>query len=398
MMIREIACRSSVLLLVLAGCQTAPGVEEESSVPEIAAREPVRTFSESETAGPLVYPVSLVAMDSGVWILDAGAKRIVFLPRNGAAIPVGREGSGPGEFKNPVGLHPLAGGRVFSWDQALRRVTELDAPDRPPATRSTAFYLQGLTLKHALPAADGLLGIFDKSADALNAPEGEEGSLGVVAYLDEAGGRLDTLTHFPLSGPIIVRESTSSGFSMTAFTPPFDAIPHADWLAACGGLAAVATGGRHFELRFFGSGGEALGALHLPILGPEVTVVERDRYFAQFSQELHRAHNLRANIQVPDRHPAVNAVRLTRSGHLWVRLTPPGTESLARWRVWLIERNARPRVELGPPIDLLLPGRFSVQDVSQDEIWGFFYDDLDVPTVRTYPLPEALGTSCEGDD
>lgn len=384
-------------LLLGAACTDAQGEPVPGEVPETRLESEVRSLSEAETGGPLVYPLGMVAGDSGIWVLDAGAKRVVHLPGAGAAVPVGREGAGPGEFKNPTALHPLPDGRIFVWDAALLRTTELSTSPERPRTTLVPAHVSGLTIKHALPVADGVLAVFDKSADALNAPEGDQGSRGVLAHLPAGSERVDTLATFPLSGPVIVREARGSGFTMQAFSPPFDALPHADRTTACGGFAAVSTGGREFQLRFFGPAAEPLGTLELPLRGPEITPEERERYFAQFPAELHRAHDLKGILRIPERHPAVHAVRLTRSGHLWVRLSPPGGEGSARWRVWPVEQVGRGGIELGEPRDVLLPGRFSVQDTPDDELWGFFYDELDVPTVRAYRLPR-LGETCADRD
>ena len=384
--------------LLAAGCGDARAEADAVSPPVVEVSKVARTLSDEETAGPLERPVALVAGADGVWVLDAGAKRVIFLRDGAPPMAVGREGAGPGEFKDPRTLHPAGASRVLVWDPWLGRSTELSGSGAPPKTERMDVLLTGLALKHALPAASGgLLGIFDKSADALNPPVGEQGSRGVLARVRSGSVEVDTLATFPLSGPVIVRESRpGGGVTLTAFSAPFDAEPHSDATAACGGFSAVSVGGRGFELHFFDAAGARLGVLRQPLVGARITAEERERYFAQFSGATLRRGEVERQVKVPERHPALHAVRLTATGHVWVRLTPPATarEETAAWRVWPVEDVRAGALRLGAPVDVRLPGRFSVQDVRGGEVWGFFYDADDVPHVRAYRLPRPLGRTC----
>lgn len=361
----------------------------------MSLQEVVRTLSEEETGGPLNRPTSLVANSDGLWILDAGNQRVLLLRDGSAARVIGREGAGPGEFKNPSDLHALGPSGVFVWDRGLLRSTRLTADGGTAGTELVPASIRGLGIKNALPSFRGMLAVFDKSADALNPPAGNEGSQGVLVRLSFDSNRSDTLTTFPLSGPVVVRESSpDGGFAMHAFTPPFDAAPHSDATPACGGVSAVSVGGRGFRLQFFGRDGNNLGILEQPIVGGEISDEEKARYFAQFTGETRR--RAEQAVTIPERHPAVHAVRLTSSGHLWVRMTPgavAGEEEQATWRVWPI-KQVEARVRLGEPIEVRLPPRFSVQDVRGGELWGFEYDELDVPQIRAYRLPDELRGVC----
>lgn len=392
-------CAIPALVLLASGCKKTEAASLPDNAPapiEVAAV--ARSFSEAQTAGPLNRPLSLVVSEKGVWVLDSGNQRVLLLRDGEPTVVMGREGAGPGEFKNPLDLHLLSPDRVFVWDNALLRRTELPADGGEADTKLVSSTLQGLGIRHALPSVDGMLAVFDKSVDALNPPSGTQGSQGVVARIRDDSSRVDTLATFPLSGPVVIRETgPGGGLTMSAYTAPFDAPPHADATSACGGVSAVSVGGRKFEIHLFGLEGSRLGVLREPILGGKITEEERARYFAQFGDDARQRHRLERLISIPERHPAVNAVRLASSGHLWVRLTPSvdSPEQEATWRVWPIER-LKPEILLSEPTDVRLPGRFSFQDLRDGEAWGFEYDEFDVPHVRSYRLAWQPGPTCQG--
>jgi hypothetical protein len=391
---KRASCLGASVCFVVSACGDT---DERVARPPIAnVQEVIRTLSEDQTAGPLNGPTSLVANNAGLWILDAGNQRVLLLRDGVDPVVAGREGAGPGEFKNPSDLHALSPNRVFVWDRALLRSTVLTSEGRAAETQLVPASIQGLGIKNAIPAPRGMLAVFDKSADALNPPSGSEGSQGVLVRLSDGSDRPDTLTTFPLSGPVVVRESSpNGGFTMHAFTPPFDAAPHSDATPACGGLSAVSVGGRGFEIRFFGSDGRKLGILRQEIVGKPITDEEKALYLAQFTGETRR--RVEQVVDIPERHPAIHAVRLTSSGHLWVRLTPPALsedEEPATWRVWSVEQVETSTIQLSEPVDVQLSPRFSVQDVRGGELWGFEYDEMDVPQIRAYRLPDEIEAGC----
>lgn len=124
----------------------------------IIAQSPLRTLSlravSSETLGGL-YSVAGVAvgLPNRLFILDASKPRIVITDDSLRLIGTyGRGGAGPGEFREPIAIATLPGGRVAVLDRALRRITIL----RTSARGDSLTYLQTVRL---LTASEGMCAV-----------------------------------------------------------------------------------------------------------------------------------------------------------------------------------------------------------------------------------------------
>lgn len=382
---------AALALLLGAGCGTDGGVPDDAAAIQAV---PGAELGEAETLGPLFQPRALLATAGGLWVLDAGNRRVLLLgsqPRS-----VGRAGAGPGEFKAPVAMELWQGGGTAVFDAQLQRLTFLGPSGEVQETRPLDVFQQGLTPRQAFPLPAAVLSVFDQSADALNPPEGEAGTRGVLARIDPASGEMDTVSTFPLSGPVVMREALpDGGVSLSAWTPAYDAPPHADVTAACGGFGAVSAGGRDFRIQFVGPDGRLLDSLIVPVPVQRVTEADRARYFEQFDQADVRRFQLRTRIPVPDRHAAVQELRLTSDARLWIRTGRPDADP-ARWMVWPVRAVGVGSVSLGRPSVVHLPRRFSVQDTRESHVWGFERDSLDTPRIRSYQLRAALPATCAG--
>ncbi|HEY8375368.1 MAG TPA: hypothetical protein VIK91_02715, partial [Nannocystis sp.] len=114
-------------------------------------------YSEAETDGPLWQPGGVLVVGGTLWVLDTGNDRIVVVQAGGPARSIGREGSGPGEFRWPVVLEHTPDGHVAVWDRSLRRVTIFDRTGEVVESRLFDVTEPGLDPWVVLPTAAGYL-------------------------------------------------------------------------------------------------------------------------------------------------------------------------------------------------------------------------------------------------
>ena len=100
-----------------------------------------------------------VSRDGQLWIADAQASTIRRFDVNGRYLgSVGRNGEGPGEFRNLAGLQRTPGGRVAAWDSRLKRVSFFDdAGEYIETVRVPARYEVGSSLESFRVGARGEL-------------------------------------------------------------------------------------------------------------------------------------------------------------------------------------------------------------------------------------------------
>jgi hypothetical protein len=181
----------------------------------------------------------------------------------------------------------------------------------------------------------------------------------------------------------------------TSFATPQVAatVPHGDFTPACGGVIAVVTGGRDFRIRFFDMAGRPRGELEQAIQGEPVTRNEWQAYLSGQPPEIRRLVERRTP---PTRHAAVQALRLTSDGHLWVRTTfhGPGV-TRDTWHTWRLEWNGD-ALAVGSHRTVQLPSRFTVHDAHGELVWGIHRGEYDIPTARAYRLPWPAARGCLG--
>jgi len=185
---------------------------------------------------------------------------------------------------------------------------------------------------------------------------------------------------------------------VSAFIRPFDAPPHADVSAACGGLAAVSVGGRRLEIVLLDRFGDVVGEIRDSLLGPRVTQQDVDAFFSTFiPAALEEEFDLINLLPIPERHPAVHDLQFTSDGRVWARLDPEyilleaDRREHSRWRVWTI-RTVDHDVEVSPPSDVLLPHLFTPNEVLRDTIWGVRINGLGIHTVEGFVVEEWTGS------
>jgi len=79
-------------------------------------------------SGSLVLPTDVEVYRSGIYVVDSGNHRLVVLGKDGKTkFTVGQQGSGEGEFQDPVGLGIDSKGRIYVADSGNHRIQILTA-------------------------------------------------------------------------------------------------------------------------------------------------------------------------------------------------------------------------------------------------------------------------------
>jgi len=97
---------------------------------EWRVEEDLRIGSASDEGPALFGEIAAVEADSlgRLWVLDRQAKELrVFDARGGHVRTIGREGGGPGEFRNPIGLAWAPDGTIWVADPSAGRFTVFDS-------------------------------------------------------------------------------------------------------------------------------------------------------------------------------------------------------------------------------------------------------------------------------
>jgi hypothetical protein len=69
-----------------------------------------------------------VGLDGSIFVLDGGRQPFIRMydPNGKFVRLVGRQGEGPGEYRQPIAIKAMADGRIAAWDPRVRRVTVYD--------------------------------------------------------------------------------------------------------------------------------------------------------------------------------------------------------------------------------------------------------------------------------
>jgi tripartite motif-containing protein 71 len=119
------------------------------------------------------------APDGRVWIADTGNHRIVVLNRAlGEPRPIGKLGSGPGEFSSPVGIAAGPDGKIYVADIGNQRIVVLDGGGR---------FQRSLAVPGWEGAAEPFLEVADSGSIYASSPNS-----GKVLELGSAGGVRNT--------------------------------------------------------------------------------------------------------------------------------------------------------------------------------------------------------------
>jgi hypothetical protein len=301
-----------------------------------------------------------------ILVLDHPAREVrVFGPEGDHLRTLGREGSGPGEFRNPVGLALHPDGSVWIVDPGNGRYTvfEEDGTFRTTHTRPMGYF--------AWPFPGG----FDAEGRLwdLAAPD-------VLVGLSMEGQPADT-ARIPQYESERVRVTRDDGAGLMTMVAPFR--PMLRWqIDARGHLwSAVSDRFRFVQERLGGDTVRIVTRTHTPV---RVTPAEADSVregmqsvIASFGESV----RVEGDLGAPDHKPAFQAFLVDPEGHLWVEPSrAPGEPRTLE--VFRPDGAYLGRVPIDPGLQLVGVRPF----FRGDALYAVVNDELDVPQVVRYRI------------
>jgi hypothetical protein len=347
---------------------------ETARIGSADAAEPAYVFGEvvDATTDPL----------GRVWVLDRQAKELRVFDAAGRHLrTVGREGAGPGEFRNPIGLSWDAQARLWVVDTGNQRYEVFDTAGRH--VHSYRRSIEGW----GLPWGGG----FDRKGSFLyeptyyTDPASRESRHAYVRHRlqDQELAATDT---FPLPDHVAasyeVRFAGGSSFMRVPYTP--ELLWHFD--GEQGLWMGMSDRYRLYRRALAGDTVRVVERAHRPLA---VSTAERDSVVASLEEASRPGPNMGGRVsgpldygRIPAVKPAFRGVVVDDRGYLWVAATAADAGRGGRWDVFDAEGRY-----LGPvamELDV-----FPLPRIRGSTVVGVRRDELDVPQVVVYRLEGA---------
>ncbi len=338
--------------------------------------EPVLTIGQSD--GPEEYlfsgVLSALRLGTGEFVVaNAGTNELRFFDSSGTFVrSIGREGSGPGEFKLMMGIWRWPADSVAVFDYGNARMTVVG----PHGEFGRTFRLQ-LVRSLALPVgpfADGsVLGKSHLLGTETDLPEGTYRGTVLFVHWDSDGEMIDTLVHRPDEERYVGAVAGRRLMASPPFPRGFSVVTAADrWYYG-------ATD--RFEIEVYSPDGKLLRLVRCVFANRPVTprLAEEWRRNAmeRYSRMPAPVRYWRANLPVPATMPAHGEFLLDDDGNLWVaHYRLPDEPSVYA----VFDPSGRLLGDVG------VPGRGSVTHIGSDFMLGIWRDELDVQQIRMYRL------------
>ncbi len=338
--------------------------------------------------------------DSGVYVADPSLGAVLRLSPSGDFRGLlGRRGAGPGEFRNVflVGLHQDS---LWVVDPGLVRLTLLprsgSAPLTVPLAGSAATLLSGRPqARLGMPSsllADGSL-LVEQSLRAEADEGGARWTERFLFHTDRTLQILDTIARHPLDHSTIVFIHRDGELHMPQ---PFNDDPlygvQPDGSTVVVVERAVPAQGLEGQitLRIWRGAGEPVITRQVPYAGRRLTEAAVDSAVGQYFTHGNGRRipdtpvtpdSVRSRLYRPAIFPPVEEVRVATDGAIWLKVrlqdSPAG---VGDWIV--LSRRGFPMYRVS------LPAGFRMLQAGRRTLWGVENDELDVPLVVRYTVPE----------
>ncbi len=324
--------------------------------------------------------------DGTVVVADALSRQLRFFDRSGRHVKtVGREGGGPGEFKN---MNPLTatGDSLVVGDQSNQRVTVF-APDGS-LLRAVPLVVPGMEgfIRPMGSLRDGSVLVVAGTLARGEAADGiSRDSVTIVRLLPGGAPR-------PL-GRFAGDEMFTQGQGGAVMMAPRAFGLSAEVVALPDGFFYGSTDS--YRIGRYDAEGKLLRLINVQQEPRKVTPEDIARYKEgrrQASAQSGRPPQVRQLLErsleamsFPETLPAYNEIRADPEGNLWVsdyRITP---DDPGRWTVFDPEGRM-----LGT---VATPERMRVLDIGRDYVLGAWADDMDVEHVRMFALEKPAGAT-----
>lgn len=329
--------------------------------------------------------VSALAVGAGdtIYVLDSGEKHIkVYDPSGRHVRTFGREGDGPGEFREP-NLMTLLGDTLVVFDWRARRLTYLRGDGTVLGTARTEL---PATFAARIARLDDTTLVLQANAGHSMPPQPERDGKSWLLRLTLDGRVLDTLLVTAGTDQVPYRTERF----LTVVTAPFPRGPR--WDAAPDRRIAYGRG-EHYQIgvhQYPPAGTDSIGRLVMLIRRAESLRAVTDADIASYRnrwldredltpESRRRFEDLLDTVTYPATWQAFDDLRFDASGRLWVRRPPREADSLVSWDVF--DPDGRlVRV-------ITLPKDLTVHAIGADAVYGVMRDELDVQYVKRLRLP-----------
>lgn len=311
-----------------------------------------------------------VGADGRIYVGDTQALEVrVYSPEGQFLRRFGRDGEGPGEFRNISGLARAPGG-VGVLDGRLARVTVFDADGA--VVRTVRIERPYLIFEHgAAMAFDDRGRYYDRTL--IPAQQGLGGQIGVVTYGPD-GAVLDSAVVGSQARDQVLVER--DGRAIMSFPRPFSPRP---WLALGTDGTIYFTEGDAYRIVQVSPADDTLRVIRRRLRPRPVTEADRDSARAIIEGRYRRAADMPAppGIAIPDVKPVIADLTVDALGNLWVQSFPD--PSWPRYEWWVHDPDGR-------YLGLVVTPRMDVMEVGSDYVAGVTTDELGVQRVLILPL------------
>lgn len=289
----------------------------------------------AEGDGPDVFaaPAALEVDALGrLYVVDAQAAQVrVFGADGGHVRTFGRQGAGPGELNQPVGLAFAPDGALWVVDTGNGRFTVFDTTGAP---RPTVRRASGLMMMPWPGRFDRQGRLWDVAVGA-----GGFGAPPALLRMDPATGASQRIALPPFTP---VQFSTSRGSVDVAAPVPF--APQLAWALDADGRVWSGVTDR-YRLRLHEPGGDTLRIVERAAPPVQVASAELDSLPGQLKWFTDQGGRVDLS-RVPKHKPAFVSIRTDDQGWLWVRPSLPAAEKNAAFDVFDPEGRYQGRVSL----------------------------------------------------
>jgi hypothetical protein len=281
----------------------------------------------------LMLVAGAVRFGDRVVVADAGAHQLRFYDLAGKLLrTVGREGSGPGEFRNLAWTGPLPGDSVGAWNARLRRLSVYSRDGH--LGRTAEFTVKGFFPTVQGVFADGSLLVAARTGGA--APgAGAWRDTAVFVRMSPAGEARDTVGRFP--GPEQYAIPSGDRTTTRTYGLPFG---RETFAAVYRDRAFVATGDG-YEITAYDPRGRAVSRLRVRVHPRPVSPADIRAYRTEVLENIGASdapewtRALEA-APYPRQIPALAGLAASETGDVWVREYQPlgAPERPSRWAVF----------------------------------------------------------------